>query len=127
MQPRPCPYPPTVTAPKPTPRPGRPVRGSTSGQPLMAVFDLLGRRWAPAVIWSLRDGPRTFREPQAEVGGIAASVLNTRLRELRDADIVDAGGHGYEPTDHGRALLAAGWPLVAWADDWARRIRGEVP
>lgn len=90
----------------------------------MAVFDLLGRRWALTVIWSLRDGPQTFRELQASVGGIAASVLNTRLRELRDAEIVTAGERGYELTEHGRALLVAGEPLVAWADDWAARSAG---
>ena len=28
-----------------TPKPGRPVRGSRSGVPVMALLDLLGRRW----------------------------------------------------------------------------------
>ena len=27
------------------PRPGRAVRGSTTGRPIMAALDLLGRRW----------------------------------------------------------------------------------
>ena len=87
----------------------------------MALFDLLGRRWALAVLWTLRTGPQTFREVQASAEGIATSVLNTRLRELRDAGLVDTGDRGYELTDHGRSLLAAGAPLVAWADDWATR------
>lgn len=107
--------------PKPTPRPGRPVRGSTTGQPLMALFDLLGRRWAITVLWGLRDGPKTFRELQAETEGIATSVLNTRLRELREADLVVTGDAGYHLTEHGAALLAAGQPLVGWADGWAAR------
>lgn len=106
---------------KPTPRPGLPVRGSRTGRPLMALFDLLGRRWAITVLWTLRTGPRTFREIQAEAEGIATSVLNTRLRELRDAGLVVTGEDGYELTEHGRSLLAAGEPLVAWADAWAQR------
>lgn len=106
---------------KVTPKPGTPVRGSRTGQPLMALFDLLGRRWAITVLWSLRSGALTFRELQAEADGIATSVLNTRLRELRDAGLVTTGDGGYELTEHGRSLLAAGRPLVAWADEWATR------
>ncbi len=87
----------------------------------MALFDLLGRRWALTVIWALRAGPLTFRELQAHGEGIAASVLNTRLRELREAGIVETTDEGYALTHHGRGLLAAGEPLVAWADLWAAR------
>lgn len=44
------------------PTPGTPVRGSKSGKPIMALFDLLGRSWALGVIWQLSDGPATFRQ-----------------------------------------------------------------
>jgi DNA-binding HxlR family transcriptional regulator len=104
---------------KPTPLPGRPVRGSTNGHPLMALFDLLGRRWALTVLWGLREGPATFRELQARTDGIAPSVLNSRLRELRDAQLVVGGERGYELTSQGRQLLAAGEPLSEWALCWA--------
>lgn len=87
----------------------------------MALFDLLGRRWAITVLWSLRHGPLSFRELQAAAEGIATSVLNTRLRELREAGLVVTGDAGYELTDHGASLLAAGEPLTAWAEDWAKR------
>lgn len=106
---------------KPTPMPGQPVRGSTTGHPLMALFDLLGRRWALTVIWALRDESLTFRELQARAEGISPSVLNTRLAELKDAEIVTTGENGYALTDHGRALLVAGDPLDAWAHEWAAR------
>jgi hypothetical protein len=33
------------------PLPGRAVRGSTTGRPIMALFDLIGRRWTLRVIW----------------------------------------------------------------------------
>lgn len=112
-----------VSPRKPTPRPGQPVRGSRSGQPLMALFDLLGRRWAITVLWSLRHGPLNFRDLQAAAEGIATSVLNTRLRELREAGLVITGDRGYELTEQGASLLAAGQPLVAWADDWATGAR----
>ena len=39
------------------PRPGRPVRGSRSGRPVMALIDLIGRRWVLRIIWELRGCP----------------------------------------------------------------------
>ena len=84
----------------------------------MALFDLLGRRWAMRVIWELREGPMTFRELQERCGGISSSVLSQRLAELRDAGIA---GEGNVLTDDGLELLEAYRPLGAWADRWARR------
>lgn len=108
---------------KSTPRPGQPVRGSTTGRPVMALLDLLGRRWALRVLWELRDqAVLTFRELQARCGDISSSVLNDRLRELRDAGIVVAGGDGgYQLTGEGRRLLSALMPLDDWAKRWSRR------
>src|SRR4051812_17899966 len=93
----------------------------------MALHDLLGRRWTLRVLWELRDGrPRTFRELQADGGDISSSVLNERLRELRDADIVDAeAGGGYRLTNEGLQLLQALAPLEDWAERWARRTTAQ--
>jgi DNA-binding HxlR family transcriptional regulator len=107
----------------PRPRPGTPARGSRSGRPIMALLDLLGRRWALRTIWELRDGPSTFRELQDRCDGMSSSVLNQRLAELREAGIVDLGQGGYELTAEGRRLLDAYGPLDAWAERWAARAR----
>lgn len=102
-----------------TPLPGRGVRGSTSGRPIMAVLDLLGRRWALRVIWELRAGPGpTFRELQARCEGVSSSVLAERLRELGEAGIVTHTGGGYILTDQGRQLLTLLLPLNSWASTW---------
>ena len=39
-----------------TPRPGAKVRGSATGRPVMAVLDLLGRRWTLRVLFALLRG-----------------------------------------------------------------------
>jgi DNA-binding HxlR family transcriptional regulator len=91
----------------------------------MVVLDLLGRRWTLRVLWELRDQTFTFRELQARCDGMSSSVLNLRLRELREADIVavDEGG-GYRLTEEGRELLEALAPLNGWAAQWGeRRLR----
>ena len=86
----------------------------------MALLDLLGRRWALRVLWELRDGPvATFRELQARCGDISSSVLNDRVRELREAGIVEADA--YALSADGRDLLKALGPLDAWAKRWAGR------
>ena len=73
--------------------PGKPVRGSATGRPIMAVLDLLGRRMTLRIVWELRDGSLTFRALQA------AAATN--------------------PTPLGRELSALVLPLNAWAEKWA--------
>ena len=104
------------------PRVGRPVRGSRTGRPIMVALDLLGRRAALRVLWELRGESLTFRALQDAVDTNPA-LLNTRLKELREAGLVDHEG-GYQLTADGRALLAAMQPLSAWAERWggARRV-----
>ena len=105
------------------PRPGRAVRGSTTGRPIMALLDLLGRRWALRVLWELRGGESlTFRELQARCAEVSSSVLNDRLRELREAGVVTATpGEGYSLTREGARLIDDLAPLDGWAKRWARR------
>lgn len=107
-----------------SPRPGQPVRGSTTGRPIMVVFDLLGRRWAQRVIWELREGRQpTFRALRELCGNPSPSVLNTRLAELREAGIVETvAGGGYRLTAEGNRLLEALLPLHDWAERWANRL-----
>jgi DNA-binding HxlR family transcriptional regulator len=106
-----------------------PVRGSSTGRPVMALLDLLGRRWALRVLWELReDGVPTFRELQSRCGGISSSVLSERLRELRQAGIVaEPAGRGYRLSEEGRGLLDALAPVEAWSRRWAGRADRERP
>jgi DNA-binding HxlR family transcriptional regulator len=84
----------------------------------MALLDLLGRRWALRVLWEL----------QAQCGDISSSVLNDRLRELRDAGIVATSpGGGYQLTADGHSLLDTLAPLDAWAKRWAKRTTRHSP
>ncbi len=107
--------------------PGKPVRNSRSGQAIMALLDLLGRRWGLRVLWELRSGERlSFRALQETCQISSPNALNTRLKELRHAGIVDledAGGYGLTPAGH--TLLKALGPLASWADDWARSVGRE--
>jgi DNA-binding HxlR family transcriptional regulator len=103
----------------PTPRPGRPARGSRSGRPLLAALDLLGRRWALRVLWELRDGPLGLRPLRARCDNMSSSVLYARLRELTTAGLVEHGPDAtYRLTHLGAGLRAALQPLETWAAQW---------
>lgn len=105
------------------PQPGDPVRGSTSGRPIMALLDLLGRRWSLRVLWELHRAPATFRELQVRCEGVSPSVLNTRLGELREARLLESGEGGYQLSTLGLALVQHCLPLALWAEDWAAQLR----
>lgn len=104
------------------PKPGRPVRGSRTGRPIMALLDLLGRRWMLRILWELRRGPFTFAELQARCDTMSPSVLNQRISELREARIIAHTAGGYGLTPDGENLLASIAPLDDWAKRWARRV-----
>ncbi len=103
------------------------VRGSTTGRPVMVLLDLLGQRWTLRILWELDSGPETFRGLQARCGGVSPTVLNTRLKALREAGLVEAGPDGYQMTSDGRALGQHLVTLDAWARDWADRRAAAKP
>ncbi len=70
------------------------------------LFERLECRYALRVLWALKDGhPQTFRLLQDSVGGITPNTLNTRIKELRAAGLVDHGSDGYTVTPSGADLL----------------------
>ena len=100
------------------------MRGSRTGRPIMALLDLLGRRWTLRVLWELRQGAPSFRALQARCHDMSSSVLSLRLTELREAGIAAPGPDGgYALTREGRALLDALAPLDRWAARWSERQR----
>ena len=64
-----------------------------------AVAQLLGlleSRYAIRVLWALKDGhPQTFRLLQDSVGGVTPNTLNTRIKELREAGLMNHDDNGY--------------------------------
>ena len=103
-------------------RPGRPVRGSTTGRPVMALLDLLGRRWTLRVLWELRDGPVKFRELAQRADAMSQSVLSRRLNELETACFVMSDEDGWRLTEKGSELLQVFSPLSRFATRWAELV-----
>lgn len=83
---------------------------------LLALFDVLGRRWALRVIWELRAEDLTYRELAGRIPDMSTSVLTQRLRDLREARLVEhERGSGYRLTTEGHGLAEYLTGLKAWA------------
>jgi DNA-binding HxlR family transcriptional regulator len=100
----------------------RRVRGSKSGRPIMALLDLLGRRWTLRILWELREESLTSRALRAACDEASATVMQARLSELREAGLVELlPTSGYRLTKMGRDLLETFLPLHRFAERWSKR------
>ena len=109
--------------PKPAQSGKRPVRGSRTGRPIMALLDLLGRRWTLRILWELRHGALTSRALRTACDEASPTVLQARLTELREAGFVElAEGGGYNLTPLGRELSETVLPLHRFAERWKTRL-----
>ena len=100
----------------------RAVRGSRTGRPIMALLDLLGRRWTLRIMWELREGSLTSRALRKACDEASPTVMQTRLSELRAAGIIElAQGDGYGLTGLGKELNETFLPLHHFAERWSKR------
>ena len=98
----------------------RRVRGSRSGRPIMALLDLLGRRWTLRILWELRGDRLSSRALRAACDEASPTVLQARLSELRDAGLVElVPAEGYGLTPLGRELFETFLPLHRFAERWS--------
>ena len=99
----------------------RAVRGSRSGRPIMALLDLLGRRWTLRIVWELRDAPLTSRALRTACDDASPTIVQARLSELREAGLVELEpGDGYRLTPLGRELEQTFLPLQRFAERWSK-------
>jgi len=84
------------------------------------LLELLEARFALRVLWALKDGhPQTFRLLQDSIGHITPNTLNTRIKELRAAGLLNHDGNGYVVTSMGADFLKRMSELPAFAGKWA--------
>ncbi len=84
------------------------------------LLSLLESRYAMRVLWALRDGhPQTFRLLQDSVGSVTPNTLNTRIKEMRQAGLINHGPAGYIVTASGADLLRRLADVPVFASRWA--------
>ncbi len=89
------------------------------------AIELIGRRWAGAIIRLLEGGRLRYAALKANIPQISDRMLSERLRELEEEDIVrrivtpeTPVRVEYELTEKGQDLHAALGAISRWAEDW---------
>ena len=89
------------------------------------AVELLGRRWAGAIISILLRGPARYNAIRAEIPDISDRMLAERLKELETEGVLlrtvipdPPVGVEYRLTDKGRALESAVAAIARWAEKW---------
>jgi len=77
------------------------------------------------IIWHLHRGPATFRGLQEYCESISPSILNSRLKDLREACLIERCLDGYRLTPIGDELFSLLSPIGDWAEDWAKKISSQ--
>lgn len=104
--------------------PGDSVRGSATGRPVMVLLDVLGKRWTLRIIWELsQQGSATFRELRSRCSDVSPTSLNSRLKELRELEILELGDEGYSLSEQGESLSELLAPIDDWAKQWAMSLK----
>jgi DNA-binding HxlR family transcriptional regulator len=90
-----------------------------------AAVELIGRRWAGAIVWALAERPHYFADLCQAVPGLSDRLLSRRLRELEAEGLVERSVHpgtparvSYALTEKGRELEPPLRELGAWAKRW---------
>jgi DNA-binding HxlR family transcriptional regulator len=90
---------------------------------MLALLDLLGRRWALRILWELRTEPLSFQGLQQRCDSMSTSVLSQRLTELRAAQLVEKDVSGsYRLTEPGTLLLERLDGIDDWTQQWSQLL-----
>ena len=89
------------------------------------AVELLGRRWAGAIVSILLRGPARYNELRTQIPDISDRMLAERLKELETEGVLvrtvipePPVGVEYRLTDKGRALESAVSAIARWAEKW---------
>jgi DNA-binding HxlR family transcriptional regulator len=89
-----------------------------------AAVELVGKRWAGAILWCLCERPHYFAELAEAIPGVSDRLLSQRLRELEAEGLVERSVHAGAPARVSYALSAKGEelePAIRELHRWAAR------
>lgn len=92
--------------------------------PVAMAAEVLCTRWTMLILRELLAGSTRFNELRKGVPRMSPALLSKRLDELEDASVItvtpapETGGHRYELTDAGRALMPVVTSMGQWGQRW---------
>lgn len=114
----------------------QPVPSTPATRPLLdaecgvnVVFDVVGSKWKPTILWRLAEGDRRFAALRRAVGDVSEKVLTSQLRELERDGLVSRTTYPgfplrveYALTERGKELNDALEAVGRWGDRYAADI-----
>lgn len=104
------------------------------GCPLLECMSIIGRAWAPSIIWNLRTGPRRFSELRADIPQVSPKVLTTRLKELEAHGVIarqvmdtSPPSVEYSLNGYGQRLVPAIEAIASVGEDLKRLHEQKLP
>src|SRR5918993_1194374 len=93
------------------------------------AVEVVGRRWAGAVLRAMLAGATRFGEIRGAIPGLTNRMLSERLKDFEAEGIVEREVIPEKPvrveyrlTEKGRALNSAVDALTAWAEEWVQPV-----
>lgn len=104
-----------------------PVKERTTANPtavLQRTIELLGKRWTSVILWTLLSGHKQFRQITNYIPEISDRMLSERLKELKQAGLVERTvipdtpvRINYSLTEKGQSLRPVLEHIVRWAEE----------
>ena len=88
----------------------------------MVLLDVLGQKWTLRILWELNAGCISFRNLREKCDDISPTILNKRLKELRELGFVKLEDCGFQLTSQGKELVDRFASLDEWANKWSQTI-----
>jgi DNA-binding HxlR family transcriptional regulator len=86
--------------------------------PISVTLAVIGGKWKPLILYSLKGGPRRFNAIQAKLPHVSHKVLTQHLKELQAAGLITcsrtANTSTYRLTELAQSLKPALTALAAW-------------
>lgn len=86
--------------------------------PISVTLAVIGGKWKPLILYSLKGGPRRFNALQAKLPHVSHKVLTQHLKELQAAGLITctrtASTSTYRLTELAQSLKPALTALASW-------------
>ncbi len=90
--------------------------------PITAMFELIGGKWKPIILYNLTFGIRRFGEIAVRIPGISRKVLTEQLKELETDGLILRKQYKeipprveYSLTDLGKSLVPVFKEMASWS------------
>lgn len=101
--------------------------------PVQTTLDVIGGKWKPLILWTLREKTLRFSELNREIPGITQKMLTQQLRELEQDGLIIRKIYPqippkveYSITEYGESLYPVLKSMCDWGEAHEKRTNGSL-